>query len=171
MSVNNVAFFPGGNVIAEISGKGTKEDFKEIAKTIEKHDRENQPKTYINDRTGKEHKRKYKLTEEQNTRVMDALNALLALADEYEVPVYAAVQTAYDPFKKGTPGAVSGIHVTVPPRTSIAFDLAQTVSNLVCNSGLTSTEFEKLYRCVEEITEAREKAESKKHAGAPETAL
>lgn len=171
MCNTTVAFLPGGNAIAEVSGKCTTKDIEEIARTIEKHDRENQPKTYINDRTGKEHKRKYKLTDEQNARVMDALNALLALADEYEVPVYAAVQTAYDPFKKGTPGSVSGIHVTVPPRTSIAFDLSQTVSNLVCNSGLTSTEFEKLYRCVEEIAEARERAESKKNAGAPETAL
>lgn len=171
MSEPEMHFFPGNNAIAVVSGKPTKRDMEDVIEAIEKHDRENQPRTYTNDRTGKQHKRKYKLTDEQNAKIMDALNALLAITEEYEVPVYAAVQTSYDPFKKGTPGTVSGIHMTIPPRASVAFDLAQSVSNLICNYSLTSSEFDKLYQCVDEIIKGRKKTGSKKGTQSSETAL
>lgn len=169
MSEPNVHFLPGGNVIAEVSGNVTKETVKQVADAVKRRNRQLEPKTYVNSRTGKKYKRTYKLTSEQHAKVMAMINGLLDLADEYEIPVYVAVQTSFN--LRNRSGTVAGGHNIIPPRTSYAFDLAQSVSNLICNGGITDEEFRKLYDLVgsilhEQLGDRQEKADK-----TPETAL
>ena len=149
MSEPNVHFLPGGNVIAEVTGNVTKETVKQVADAVKRRNRQLEPKTYVNSRTGKKYKRTYELTNEQHAKVMAAINSLMDLADKYEIPVYIAVQTSFNLRNKS--GKVAGGHNTIPPRASYAFDLAQSVSNLICNGGLTNETFGKLYDLVGSI--------------------
>ena len=155
MTEPEIVHFPGGNVIATISGKPTEKDLERTMKLIDKQQEKLQPTTYINERTGKKYKRKYALTDEQHTEIMKAMNALLDLSDKYEVPMFAVVQTECDPIKRGTPSRISGVSNTISPRTSDGFDLIQAITNLVCHKGITQSEYEKLYSCVREIAKNR----------------